>query len=223
MQNIQNTALFLHGFRGVGKSTIGEQVARHLGWEYIEMDALLEGRAGMKISALTKNGTDWVPFRQMEQDLLRELVIRTHIVVSTGGGACVNGIRLPNSEETFGQQNARMMKEAEEKGALSVLITATPEVVEKRIRKQEESKTETTRPVLNPEKAKELEALLKKYKDDPAKQKEIIVQFIVEDAMNMYVARQPLYAKITDEVVDTSTISIPKAVEAVLDIMCTGK
>jgi shikimate kinase len=212
-------ALFLHGFRGTGKSTVGRIVAERLGWEYIEMDALLVERAGKSIPEITQDGTDWQTFRQMEQDLLRELSTRTNIVVSTGGGACVNNIIKNGSGEQFGELNAQIMQEAEKQGALSILVKATDEEIRQRVLDQEMTKAETTRPILNEQRAAEIQNELQQHEGDEQRQKEILVQAILDDSMQMYEQRKPLYATITSHIVDTTTKTPEETVEDIIQLI----
>jgi len=71
---------------GSGKSTVGRQLARHLGLEFLDSDAVIEQRLGMPIR-------DWFAqrgeeaFRDEEQAVIDELTQRPHAVLATGGGA----------------------------------------------------------------------------------------------------------------------------------------
>ena len=44
--------IVLTGFMGTGKSTVGPRVARRLGMQFVDMDPLIEERAGMRIAAI---------------------------------------------------------------------------------------------------------------------------------------------------------------------------
>ena len=77
-------AKVLLGFMGAGKSTI----ARGLDPAYLDMDALIEKRLGMSISEFfSEMGEE--AFRQVESEVLAELLQRDQ-VVSTGGGVVVS-------------------------------------------------------------------------------------------------------------------------------------
>lgn len=77
-------AKVLLGFMGAGKSTI----ARGLDPNYLDMDALIEKRLGMSIANFfAENGE--VVFRQVESEILAELLQRDK-VVSTGGGVVIS-------------------------------------------------------------------------------------------------------------------------------------
>ncbi|MCB8698850.1 shikimate kinase [Streptococcus mitis] len=77
-------AKVLLGFMGAGKSTI----ARGLDPSYLDMDALIEKRLGMSIAEFfSENGEE--AFRQIESEILADLLQRDQ-VVSTGGGVVVS-------------------------------------------------------------------------------------------------------------------------------------
>ena len=77
-------AKVLLGFMGAGKSTI----ARGLDLNYLDMDALIEKRLGMSIAEFfVEKGEE--AFRQIESEVLADLLQRGQ-VVSTGGGVVVS-------------------------------------------------------------------------------------------------------------------------------------
>lgn len=77
-------AKVLLGFMGAGKSTI----ARGLDPNYLDMDALIEKRLGMSIADFFAEKGEEV-FRQVESEVLAELLQRDQ-VVSTGGGVVIS-------------------------------------------------------------------------------------------------------------------------------------
>jgi shikimate kinase len=78
--------IFLIGFMGSGKSTLGSRLARRIGYLHVDMDQLIEETAGMTIPGIFKEHGELV-FRKWEKDVLTELCSRRNIVISTGGGA----------------------------------------------------------------------------------------------------------------------------------------
>lgn len=77
-------AKVLLGFMGAGKSTI----ARVLDPDYLDMDALIEKRLGMSITNFFAEKGE-AAFRQVESEVLADLLQRDQ-VVSTGGGVVIS-------------------------------------------------------------------------------------------------------------------------------------
>lgn len=82
--------IFLIGFMGSGKSTTGSKLARKIGYDFVDMDYLIEETAGMTIPGIFSEHGEEV-FRKWELDILQELCERDNIIVSTGGGAPCHG------------------------------------------------------------------------------------------------------------------------------------
>ncbi len=80
--------IVITGFMGTGKTSVGKEVARLLGWDFLDMDAIIEQRAGKTIAEIFAQDGESA-FRQMETALCRELAERPHVVIATGGGALV--------------------------------------------------------------------------------------------------------------------------------------
>jgi shikimate kinase len=81
-----NTRIFLIGFMGSGKSTLGAQLARRVDYQFIDMDHMIEETAEMSIPEIFNEHGEEV-FRKWEHDILHELFRREKLVISTGGGA----------------------------------------------------------------------------------------------------------------------------------------
>jgi shikimate kinase len=78
--------LVLTGFMGAGKSTVGRQLATRLGWEFFDLDTLIEARAGMTVPAVfASHGEEH--FRRLESQSLASALGRNHLVLALGGGA----------------------------------------------------------------------------------------------------------------------------------------
>ena len=82
--------LFLIGFSGSGKSTIGPLLAKKLKVRFIETDSLMEKQTRITISELfAKKGERY--FRRLESEIIRKLVsTRGHCVIALGGGVFAN-------------------------------------------------------------------------------------------------------------------------------------
>ena len=78
-------ALVLVGLPGVGKSTVGREAARRLGWPFLDFDEEIERREGQTVAELfAEHGEAY--FRDCERRLTEELVGRGRIVLAPGGG-----------------------------------------------------------------------------------------------------------------------------------------
>lgn len=82
--------VFLIGYRGCGKSTVGRLLAARLGWESIDSDDVVEAEAGRSIAAIFADEGE-PAFRDLEERVVAELAARARTVVSLGGGAVLRG------------------------------------------------------------------------------------------------------------------------------------
>lgn len=78
--------IFLIGFMGCGKTTLGSRLAAKLKYEFIDLDKKLEAGAGMTIGKyFEKHGEE--KFRELERNVLQSTSFPENVVISTGGGA----------------------------------------------------------------------------------------------------------------------------------------
>jgi shikimate kinase len=78
--------IFLIGYMGSGKTTIGKMLAARLGYSFVDMDAHIEESQFKSVSQIfTEIGE--AEFRKLEQKCLHEVAEFHHAVISTGGGA----------------------------------------------------------------------------------------------------------------------------------------
>jgi shikimate kinase len=77
--------VFLVGFMGVGKTTVGGALARLLGWEFLDVDDLIVAADGRTIARIFEE-TGEAYFRGLERRLIAGLRGRERIVVACGGG-----------------------------------------------------------------------------------------------------------------------------------------
>jgi len=81
--------IVLIGPMGVGKTTIGKQLAEHFSLEFKDSDKEIETRTGATISLIFDlEGEEG--FRKREQAMIAELSSHAKIVLSTGGGAVLD-------------------------------------------------------------------------------------------------------------------------------------
>ena len=80
--------LYLVGLPGAGKSTLGRQLARRLDREFVDADRELERALGVTIPTIFEIEGE-ASFRDREEATLAQLVLRTDIVLATGGGVVI--------------------------------------------------------------------------------------------------------------------------------------
>jgi len=78
--------LVLTGFMGAGKSTVGRLLAERLGWEFLDLDVLVESRSGLTVSEIFSTRGE-AHFRRLETQELAAALGRGNIVLALGGGA----------------------------------------------------------------------------------------------------------------------------------------
>ncbi len=78
--------IFLIGYMGSGKTTVGKLLAASLGFSFIDLDHYIENRYNRRISDLFAERGE-AGFREIEHRLLQEVAEIENAVVSTGGGA----------------------------------------------------------------------------------------------------------------------------------------
>ncbi len=77
--------IFLVGFMGSGKTTVGKHLAQKLGLTFCDLDQFIEEKQEKSIPEIfAEAGED--AFRIAERNALKEVAIRTDCVISTGGG-----------------------------------------------------------------------------------------------------------------------------------------
>ncbi len=78
--------IFLVGFMGAGKTTVGRALAEKLSCRFTDLDEMIESRAGMAVRDIfEKLGES--EFRRVESDLIASLGNNESAVVALGGGA----------------------------------------------------------------------------------------------------------------------------------------
>lgn len=84
-----NNKVVLIGPPGAGKTSIGKSLAKEMGLAFIDSDSEIEKKMNKKISEIfVENGEDF--FRQVEVEVVTDLLIRFDGVIALGGGAPIN-------------------------------------------------------------------------------------------------------------------------------------
>jgi shikimate kinase len=91
--------VYLTGFMGSGKSTIGPILANTLGWQFFDLDTVIEDKSGMKIKEIFDlYGEDH--FRALERKTLLEIAENIRTIVALGGGTIANDNNLKLLKKT---------------------------------------------------------------------------------------------------------------------------
>ena len=83
---MKSDRIFLVGLSGSGKSTTGAELARKLGWDFIDADREIEREDGRPVTQIFAEDGE-ARFRELEAVTLKALACRSRVVVATGGGA----------------------------------------------------------------------------------------------------------------------------------------
>jgi len=86
----QTPGIYLVGFMGCGKSTVGSALADELGWSFFDLDQEIEKAAGVSVAEIfDQRGED--EFRVLETEALKKRVLNVRTgrpqVIALGGGA----------------------------------------------------------------------------------------------------------------------------------------
>lgn len=134
------TNVALIGFMGVGKTVVGRILAKKLNWEFIELDLLIEQKAGKSIPDIFQEDGE-IAFRELEIEVTKEVSQKERMIIACGGGIVLNQINIDRLRQK----------------SVIVYLTASPEVILKRI-----LGSGTERPLLKtPDKALKIRDLLK--------------------------------------------------------------
>lgn len=130
--------IYLVGFMGTGKTSVGKEVARRLKRQFADIDELIELKEKRAIGDIfAREGEGY--FRCLEKCVLKEVSVQDHFVVACGGGIVTN------------EENIRLMKQT----GTMVCLSASPEAILRR------TKGVSHRPLLNvADPAKRIEELL---------------------------------------------------------------
>jgi shikimate kinase / 3-dehydroquinate synthase len=109
--------LVVTGFMGTGKSTAGAEAARALGFPFVDLDHLIERRAGRTVKEIFEAEGE-AAFRALERTALVDAARLSATVIATGGGAVMH-------DAEFGE-----LKRSGE----VVVLTADPAVMATRVR-----------------------------------------------------------------------------------------
>ena len=134
--------VFLIGYMGCGKTTLGEVLARQLDCRFIDLDEYIEQRQGMTVVQIfDEMGEN--RFRELEAEALHEVASMTDVIVGCGGGTPCHG------------DNMALMNQA----GVTVWLTTSPERITTRLLLPEQK---SKRPKINTLPSNEVLPLVKK-------------------------------------------------------------
>ena len=111
--------IYITGFMGTGKTTVGKLLAEKLDKIFIDMDTAIQDRLGKSIKDIFKFGGEGY-FRKLETNLLKEITQRNDLIVATGGGALLS------------KENIRLA----EQGGKIICLSASPLVIFRRLEQE---------------------------------------------------------------------------------------
>jgi len=99
--------IILIGFSFTGKTMVGQEVARRLGWGFVDSDDEIVALAGKGIPEIFAEDGEEI-FRELERRVLETLCAKESLVIATGGGAIVD----PRNRELLAQSGVVICLEA---------------------------------------------------------------------------------------------------------------
>lgn len=120
--------IVLTGFMGTGKTEVGRELSRILGWKLIDVDDEIVKNQNISINEIF--GRFGEPaFRDIETEMIGKVSRNRNVIISTGGGAVLK------------QQNMDILRE----NGVIICLSATPETIFER------TSTNSERPLLKVE------------------------------------------------------------------------
>jgi shikimate kinase len=85
MEKEEKTRLFLVGYMGAGKTTLGKLLAKKLNLHFLDVDLFIENRYHKSITAIFEEKGE-AEFREIERQILQEIIGFENVIIATGGG-----------------------------------------------------------------------------------------------------------------------------------------
>jgi len=95
--------VFLIGYMGSGKSSVGKKLSEVLNYDYLDLDDYIQQQEGNSISEIFKNKGE-IYFRKVENQYLKDIISKKdNTIISLGGGTPCYGTNMEvikNSNDT---------------------------------------------------------------------------------------------------------------------------
>ncbi len=91
--------IYLIGFMGAGKTTVGRLLAELLGWSFVDLDTEIQGVEGRSVADIFEDSGE-THFRRVESEQLREVSRLRNRVVALGGGTYADPGNRAHVEES---------------------------------------------------------------------------------------------------------------------------
>ncbi len=108
--------LVLIGYRGTGKTSVANEMAKRLLWTAVSTDDLICKRTGRTIPEIVEQ-SGWDSFRDIESAIVKEVSLGDKQIIDTGGGAILR------------QENQKALK----KNGVLIWLKASVQTIQKRI------------------------------------------------------------------------------------------
>ena len=87
------TSIALIGFMGTGKTVVGKALAEKLNREFVELDVVIEQKAGKPISDIFQQDGE-VAFRELEIEVTKEVAGNKKQLIACGGRVVLNKMNI---------------------------------------------------------------------------------------------------------------------------------
>ena len=193
--NSQFNRFLIIGFRCTGKTSISPLIAQMVGFEFLDMDSLIEKEQNKTIYELTNNGNNWEKFREIELFKIKELLLFDNIVISAGGGLGVNNIKYYDNF-TYGDLQREIILRS--KDTLKILLTADKDIIRERLY-NDKIKKNNDRPDLDISSSN--------------------IEEYIENNIRIMNERQPYYEEMADIVFKTNSNNVTENAKEILKLI----
>ena len=134
--------IVLIGYRCSGKTSVGELLAKTLGWLFTDTDRMIEEYAGCSTESIIRD-MGWGKFRSVEREIVKLISMKDRMVIATGGGIVMD------------RQNVENLK----KNGWIIWLEAKDEILKRRM-ENDSSNGNTRAPILGVDSLEEINTVL---------------------------------------------------------------